>query len=129
MVYALIADDDEGIRESLRMLLEEEGHSVTEATNGEETLERLRVPDVRYVALLDLLMPDVQGVALLEAIVADPTLAGRHAYIILSAGSEALLNQAAPLIATLGGYIVPKPFDIDVLAQVVREAAQRLAQD
>ncbi len=129
MVYALIADDDEGIRESLRMLLEEEGHSVTEATNGEETLERLRVPGVRYVALLDLLMPDMQGVALLEAINADASLVGRHAYIVLSAGSEALMNQAAPLITALGGYIVPKPFDIDVLAKVVREAAQRLTTD
>ena len=109
------------------MLLEEEGHSVSEAMNGIETLERLRAPGVRYVALLDLLMPDMEGVALLEAIVADPTLAGRHAYIVLSAGAETLMNQAAPLVAALGGSLVQKPFDIEDLAQIVREAALRLA--
>lgn len=126
MAHALIADDDQGIRESLRMLLEDEGHTVSEATNGAETLASLRAPGMRCVALLDLVMPDIQGVELLEAIRADPTLASRHAWVVLSAGSEALMSQAEPIVTALGGVIVRKPFDIDEIARVVREAAQRL---
>lgn len=127
MAHALIADDDQGIRESLRMLLEDEGHTVSEATNGAETLARLRAPDApRCVALLDLVMPDIQGVELLEVIQADPALVSRHAWVVLSAGSEALMSQAEPIVTALGGVIVRKPFDIDEIARVVREAAQKL---
>lgn len=126
VAQVLIADDDEGIRESLRMLLEDEGHSVTEASNGQETLDYLRTESARCVALLDLVMPDMEGVELLESIQRDAALAQRHAFIVLSAGSEALMTQAQPVVTALGGVIVRKPFDIDEVTRVVSEAAQRL---
>lgn len=127
MVQVLIADDDEGIRESLRMLLEDEGHSVTEASNGQETLAYLRRESARCVALLDLVMPDMEGIELLESIQRDAALMRRHAFIVLSAGSEALMSQAQPLVAAMNGVIVRKPFDIDEVTRVVSEAAQRLS--
>lgn len=126
MVQVLIADDDEGIRESLRMLLEEEGHSVTEASNGQETLAYLRRERVGCVALLDLVMPDLEGIELLETIQREAELRRRHAFIVLSAGTEALMAQAQPLVVALGGVIMRKPFDIDEVTRVVNEAAQRL---
>lgn len=126
MVQVLIADDDEGIRESLRMLLEDEGHSVTEASNGQETLDHLRRDRVGCVALLDLVMPDMEGIELLESIQRDAELRRRHAFIVLSAGSEALMAQAQPVVVALGGVIVRKPFDIDEVTRVVSEAARRL---
>lgn len=127
MVQVLIADDDEGIRESLRMLLEDEGHSVTEASNGQETLAYLREESARCVALLDLVMPDMEGIELLESIQRDAALLRRHAFIVLSAGSEALMSQAQPLVAAMNGVIVRKPFDIDEVTRVVSEAAHRLS--
>jgi CheY-like chemotaxis protein len=127
VVQVLIADDDEGIRESLRMLLEDEGHSVTEASNGQETLAYLRRESARCVALLDLVMPDMEGIELLESIQRDAALMRRHAFIVLSAGSEALMSQAQPLVAAMNGVIVRKPFDIDEVTRVVSEAAQRLS--
>lgn len=126
VAQVLIADDDEGIRESLRMLLEDEGHSVAEASNGQETLDYLRRESARCVALLDLVMPDMEGVELLESIQRDAALAQRHAFIVLSAGSEELMTQAQPVVTALGGVIVRKPFDIDEVTRVVSEAAQRL---
>lgn len=126
MARVLIADDDASIRETLRMLLEEDGHSVVEAVNGQTTLATLRADTLGYVALLDLLMPDTGHLALLQTIAQDSDLARRHAYIILSAGTEAMLDGAAPLVTALGGSIVRKPFSIDEVSAKVHEAARRL---
>lgn len=129
MAHVLIADDDEGIRESLRMLLEDDGHRVTECASGQETLAMLRQGNERCVVLLDLVMPDMEELELLRAIQRDATLAQRYAYIVLSAGTESLLNQARTLVAALGGVVVRKPFDIDEVTRAVSLAAERLHAD
>ena len=44
----LVVDDDPDVRHALRFLLEHEGYTVLEATNGKQALDRLRksaVPD------------------------------------------------------------------------------------
>ncbi|HEX8995514.1 MAG TPA: response regulator [Ktedonobacterales bacterium] len=126
MAHVLIADDDEGIRESLRMLLEDDGHRVTECDTGQDALTILRQEGERCVVLLDLVMPDMDELGLLRAIESDAALARRHAYIVLSAGTESLLSQAQPFVTALGGMVVRKPFDIDELTRAVSLAEQRL---
>lgn len=126
MAHVLIADDDEGIRESLRMLLEDDGHRVTECDTGQDALTLLRQEGERCVVLLDLVMPDMDELGLLRAIESDAALARRHAYIVLSAGTESLLSQAQPFVTALGGMVVRKPFDIDELTRAVSLAEQRL---
>jgi excisionase family DNA binding protein len=56
----LIVDDDEGLREYVRVNLEVEGYEVREAGSGEAALEALgeRSPDL---ILLDVMMPQVDG--------------------------------------------------------------------
>jgi CheY-like chemotaxis protein len=56
----LVVDDDAGLRQLLRRMLEPEGYTVVEAENGRVALERLR--DVSpSVILLDLMMPEMDG--------------------------------------------------------------------
>jgi GAF domain-containing protein/CheY-like chemotaxis protein/anti-sigma regulatory factor (Ser/Thr protein kinase) len=56
----LVVDDDAGLRQLLRRILEPEGYTVVEAENGRVALERLR--DVSpSVILLDLMMPEMDG--------------------------------------------------------------------
>ena len=56
----LVVDDDAGLRQLLRRMLEPEGYAVVEAENGLVALERLR--DVSpSVVLLDLMMPEMDG--------------------------------------------------------------------
>src|SRR5437870_9435634 len=56
----LVVDDDAGLRQLLRRMLEPEGYAVVEAENGRVALERLR--DVSpSVVLLDLMMPEMDG--------------------------------------------------------------------
>ncbi|MEJ2420247.1 MAG: response regulator [Acidobacteriota bacterium] len=60
MPYVLVVDDEVSVRESLKALLEAEGHTVEECANGAEALERIhrRPPDL---IMLDLVMPGISG--------------------------------------------------------------------
>ncbi len=64
---ALLVEDDEGTRRVTRALLEREGWSVRDASDGKAALDRIaeRVPDL---ILLDLVMPGMDGFEFLEAL-------------------------------------------------------------
>ena len=127
MAHLLVVDDEPGQREMLRLLLEDAGHIVAEASSGEAALELLRTTSERVVVVLDQRMPRLDGDQVLAAVAADPLLTTRHAYILVTASPHAL--RATPPLA-LGGLRVPvveKPFDVDVLLAVVAEAGAHLA--
>ncbi|MDD5389386.1 MAG: sigma-54 dependent transcriptional regulator [Gallionellaceae bacterium] len=65
MPEILVVDDEPGIRELMREILEEEGYEVRMAENGTRARAALddKVPDL---VLLDIWMPDVDGVTLLK---------------------------------------------------------------
>lgn len=65
--HILIIDDEEGIRFSLQGILEDEGHEVLGAENGEQGLEMIEAdrPDIVF---LDIWMPGLDGLAVLEKI-------------------------------------------------------------
>lgn len=63
----LLAESDNGIRESAQSLLEHAGHKVVLARNSQETLEALQAHASRIsVFLLDLALPGMDGVQLLR---------------------------------------------------------------
>jgi GAF domain-containing protein/CheY-like chemotaxis protein/anti-sigma regulatory factor (Ser/Thr protein kinase) len=63
----LVVDDDAGVRELLRRILEKDGYSVVEAGNGREALERLGEISPGLI-LLDLMMPEMDGFELAETL-------------------------------------------------------------
>ena len=67
----LVVDDDEDTRKRVRKILEQEGWSVTEASNGHEGLERLSIARPSVI-LLDLTMPVMDGFGFLEGLQARP---------------------------------------------------------
>ena len=74
MADILVADDTRAIRNALVILLEEEGHSVRLASDGEAALDeyRRRRPDM---LLLDVMMPKKNGYQVLKQIrKSDPSL-------------------------------------------------------
>ena len=56
----LIADDDDGLRQLLRLMLRREGFEVIEAANGTDALARAYDSDPTLI-LLDVMMPGVDG--------------------------------------------------------------------
>jgi two-component system nitrogen regulation response regulator NtrX len=126
MARVLVVDDDEPIRDTLRVLLEESNHIVYEASSGEAAIDILRNTPYRFVVLLDLIMPGLDGVAVLRAVSADSRLSLQHAYILVSAGGAGDIARAEPLLTTLQGRAVNKPFDMDTLLDAVEAAARQL---
>jgi len=63
----LVVDDDADVRHRMRTLLERNGWTVVEASNGQEALERLAHAIPRLI-LLDLTMPVMDGFTFLHAL-------------------------------------------------------------
>jgi DNA-binding response OmpR family regulator len=63
----LLVEDDEHIRASLRLVFEDEGHTVVEAASGEAALRALdrRSPDI---VLIDVMLPGIDGFELCRQI-------------------------------------------------------------
>lgn len=61
----LIADDEAEIRSLLKLYLENEGYSVTEAADGKQALEILNNEDIS-LCLLDIMMPEIDGFHVLK---------------------------------------------------------------
>src|ERR1700752_3382974 len=60
----LIVDDDPGLRESFRLILED-GYGLLEAVDGRQALETVRSSEVDLV-LLDIRLPEMDGIEVLE---------------------------------------------------------------
>jgi DNA-binding response OmpR family regulator len=82
----LIADDDADIRRLLTTALAEEGHSVSVARDGRESIESmvLSPPDL---VVLDLMMPEMDGLSVLKEM-ADYQVLDSTKVLVLSAKSS-----------------------------------------
>ncbi len=126
MTTVVVVDDEPGQREMLRLVLEDAGYRVQEADSGAAGLALLRATTERMVVLLDQRMPGLDGDQVLRIVAADPDLATRHAYILLTASPHTV--AIAPVLPpALGVPVVEKPFDVDALLAIVSAAAARLA--
>jgi DNA-binding response OmpR family regulator len=79
----LIADDDSGLRQLMRLILAREGFDVIEAANGEQTLALAMVVDPALI-LLDVMMPDMDGYDVCRRLKADQRT-GRVPVVFVSA--------------------------------------------
>ena len=120
----LVVDDDEGVRYTLRGVLEDEGYEVEEAVDGEEALAR--IDEGFHLVLTDLRMPRRDGLSLLRALRDRPQ--PPRVVLLTAHGSE----RAAVEAMKHGAYdYFKKPFETDELLAVVARAVEtvRLAAD
>lgn len=126
MAVVLVVEDDVEIRATMRLALEDDGHTVLEAQNGLDALALLRSHREPMVVLLDLLLPQLSGDAVLKQVVADSELAARHSYVLLTAAHQSFPPPFASMLKQLGVPILHKPFDLDTLFETVAQAAQHV---
>ena len=119
MPLVLIVDDEPAVRQTVREILEEEGHAVIEAPDGKAGLWLFREtrPDL---AIVDLFMPEKEGI---ETIV-DMRAANPDAKIIAMSGggrfgTTGLLDGVTDLGATA---TLAKPFRREGLLAAVARA-------
>lgn len=108
----LIIEDDQGIRETLRLTLEIAGYSVFTAANGKEGLDLLPEVPGPCLILLDLMMPIMDGWAFAEELDRDHVLATIPIVVV-----TAFEEKATALKKKY--EVVKKPVDIDRLMNIV----------
>jgi CheY-like chemotaxis protein len=107
----LVVDDEELIREVLRLALESHGYSVALAADGKEALEFLS-KDIRpCVMLLDLMMPVMDGWALMKTLASDTQLADIPVVIVTAFSERAHSIKFKEILY--------KPVELDTLYSVV----------
>lgn len=118
----LIADDEPIIRMGLKTMLEEMGHQVTAARNGQEAL-RMAQRQTFDLAILDIKMPHTDGLQAAHTLARIAPLP----IILLTAFSERdLIEKASDL--PIQGYLV-KPVQPDQLSASIAVAHKRFAED
>jgi CheY-like chemotaxis protein len=127
MAPVLVVDDDNAVRNMIRLVLEDDGYTVLEASDGAAALALLRASYQPLVVLLDLAMPGTPGEAVLRAVQAEPELR-RHIYVVITVSAA---SQFTPVVRSLVAAVcleaVQKPFTINRLVEVVRRAERQIA--
>lgn len=109
----LVADDEEGIRESLSLILGED-YELDFANDGQETLAKLSQERFDLV-LLDIKMPKLDGLEIMKRLneqrIAVPVL-------VLTAYQSVELAKEAVKLGALD--YLPKPFEREQIVEAVR---------
>lgn len=116
----LIVDDEPNIRRVLEAVLIKEGHTVITAENGRKGLDVLTKDVGIDVLITDLIMPDINGIELLAAAKEmNPSIS------VLMITAHGTIKSAVDAMK-LGAFdYIPKPFDLDEIKLVVRNALER----
>lgn len=110
----LIAEDGDDARSVLKLLLENDGYEVAEATNGREAVT-LAMRAAPALVLMDLSMPVMDGVEAIEHLRQHEATA--HVPIIVLSAETGERRQRA-LSAGCDAYLL-KPFDFGKLAGTI----------
>ncbi len=110
----LVCDDEEGIRESLKLILEND-YNIIFAENGDEAIEKMKSSPIDIV-LLDIKMPRKDGLETLKEL----KKIKPDSKIIIATGYKSVetAQEAMKLGAT--DYIV-KPFDRDKITKLIQK--------
>ncbi len=114
MATILIIEDHPTMRDAMRLVLEEDGHDVEDAADGQAGLAAVRAhpPDV---VLLDLNIPVLSGTEVLEALREDPATADVLVVVVTATGEEG----RAPSLAQGADDYITKPFSPLALLRTV----------
>ena len=118
MPNVLVVEDDDALRAMVLAALRREPLTVDSARDGVEALERIR--NGRYaVVIIDLMMPRMNGFELIEALTAELPRP-RPVVFVMTAYDDASFRDLDPDVVA---GVLRKPFDVERLAEMVRDCA------
>lgn len=113
----VVIDDTPEVLDLLEILLSDEGFEVIRCQEAADAV--VTVADTAPVLVIaDLRMAGVERWELVDALMTDERTA--HVPVIVCSGAVGELRAAEPRIQARGGDVLVKPFDIQVLAGMVR---------
>jgi CheY-like chemotaxis protein len=117
MARVLVVDDEPDVLLLCRLNLEQRGHQVLEAPNGDEALDLAREggPDL---VVLDLMLPGIDGYQVLQALRADDRTSEIPVLVLTAKSLQADRERSRQLGAAA---FLTKPFLPDELCDMVDE--------
>jgi CheY-like chemotaxis protein len=116
----LIVEDDDDLRELVKVVLELDGYEVRGAENGADAFVQLYLGKRPDLVLLNLWMPVVGGRDVIDVVRRDPSLATLPVVVMTGA-------QVPPEVQSVATAVIPKPFEIDELRETIAAALGRPA--
>src|ERR671916_1672516 len=121
MDSVLIVDDERGIRETLRGVLEDEGYAVEAAASGEDALRALERRSYGCV-LLDVWLPGIDGLETLSRL----KESGADCAVVMISGHGTV--ETAVRATKLGAFdFVEKPLSVEKTLLAIRNALRQSA--
>jgi YesN/AraC family two-component response regulator len=120
MSRILLVDDDDPLRNILRVTLEKMGHHVVEARNGKEAFQLCQAepPDI---VLTDIVMPEKEGIELIG------TLRRFHPdvkIIVMSGGGRGSASDYLKIARHMGATVtLSKPFSNEAIAGAIAKVS------
>jgi DNA-binding NtrC family response regulator len=105
----LIVDDEQTIRDSAKMILEEEGYECDISANGKEALEKIKEEDYD-ILISDIKMPMLDGIQLME----ETAKISPNTFVIIMTAYASVETAIAALRQGAYDYII-KPVEFDDL--------------
>ena len=116
MAKILVVDDDSEDLETMKDLLEADGHGVTPVTNGDEAMGALESEEFDVI-LIDILMPTLSGYDLLRLLKEKEECGSKLVYVSIVPKQEADMSDA-------DGFI-QKPFSTDGFMAEIKKALEK----
>jgi PAS domain S-box-containing protein len=120
----LIVDDEPTILDLLIMILEDMGHLVDTAANGEEACRKVLANQYDLV-ITDVKMPRMSGIDLYRTLLSErPGMIGNVVFI----SGDLMNEETARFLSEVNARTLAKPLEIPELVQVVEEALAASAE-
>jgi len=111
----LLIDDDKNIRQTLTIVLQEEGYIVDTAENGKEAIEK-SFANFYNLAIVDWRLPDIEGTVLITQL---KETTPKMAKIMLTGYPS--MNTAIDAVNQHADAFLIKPVDVEELLKKIRE--------
>jgi two-component system, chemotaxis family, chemotaxis protein CheY len=121
MAAILTVDDSASIRQTIKIALGGHGHSISEAVNGMDGLNKAAGGHFDLI-ITDLNMPEMDGLTMIRELRKKPAQAGIP-ILFLTTESDAGMKQAAKAAGATGW--LTKPFASDQLLRIVEKVLAR----
>jgi len=121
-MYVLIVEDERRLAQLVRRVLEEEGHTVDTAYDGEEGLA-MAMEGSHDVVILDILLPEIDGIEVCQSLRRNKV----DTPVLLLTALDSVEDRVRGLDAGADDYL-PKPFAFQELLARVRALGRRKVQ-
>ena len=122
----LIVDDDADVLASMKLALEDTGHTVLTAADGLKALEVAAAEDPDIV-VLDLMLPRRGGFQVLQKLKGHPSMKGKRPLVCMVTGNEGMRHKEFAEQNGVDDYL-NKPFAMGTLLEIVEGFLAKLSK-